>query len=157
MRILTYPLLFVSAIGFSLSLIAHILALLGKPIPGCVWVLHAAIFVVWIPAILICNRAPRAVDRKNQWDAILRDCPVWMRRAVSILFVYAIVNFTLFMASTMGQPKPKGTAPPAVIRGFSGHWMIFYGGAFVVYYSVSRKRSLPDRRNANNDFPTDYL
>jgi hypothetical protein len=155
MRLIAFPFMLMAAAGFLLSLTVHIMALFGKPLPGCIWVLHVAIFALWIPAIWITNRRLHQVDRKDQWDAILANCPVWMRRAITIVFAYAIVNFFVFMASTMGHPKPTGTAPPSVIRGFSGHWMIFYAVAFVSYYSAIARPRLPDRHNANNDFIQD--
>ena len=138
MRILAYPFLLMAGTGFLLSLTAHVLALLGIAMPGggLVWTLHVGIFVVWIPAIVLSRRKAQNMPRKDQISPIPTDCPLWMRRGVKILFVYAIVNFFLFMASTMGHPKPTGTAPPAVIRGFSGHWMVFYGVAFVTFYSA---------------------
>lgn len=154
MRILAYPLMLVAAAGFLLSFTAHVLALFGRAMPGggLVWMLHVGIFLVWFPAILFSKRKLQNVPRQKQMNALLAGSPVWMRRAVSVLFVYAIVNFLLFMASTMGHPKPTGTAPPAVIRGFSGHWMIFYGVAFVTFYSNVKRSALeaPERSRSPN-------
>jgi hypothetical protein len=59
-----------------------------------------------------------------------------MQRAVQLIFVYAVVNFILFMVTTSGQPKPVGPAPASVLRGFSGHWMAFYAAAFSTLYSA---------------------
>jgi len=132
-----------AGLGFLLSLTAHVLALLGKPCPGggLVWLLHLGVFAVWVPTLILSRRKLRDVSPKRQMEAILADCPAWMRWTIRIIFVYAIVNFLLFMATTSGTPKtkPRGTAPPAVIRGFSGHWMVFYGAAFVTLYSRVRK------------------
>jgi hypothetical protein len=138
MKTMAYPLMFLSGLGFLASLTAHILALFGQTAPGggLVWMLHVGVFVVWIPAILCSRRKLQNVPRHDHFKALLGDCPVWMSRALKILFAYALVNFVLFMASTMGHPKATGSAPPAVIRGFSGHWMVFYGVAFVTFYST---------------------
>ena len=138
MKTLSYPFILIAGAGFLLSLSAHLMALAGKTLPGggLVWGLHIGIFVVWIPAILIGKRQDRGVQRKDSWDATFAACPIWMRRALKLVFAYAIVNFILFLVGTSGHPKPKGTAPPAVIRGFSGHWMVFYGAAFVTFYSA---------------------
>ena len=155
MRILAYPFLLVAAAGFLLSFTAHVLALFGKAMPGggLVWMLHVGIFVVWFSAILFSKRKLQNVPSQKQMNALLGDCPLWMRRAVKILFAYAIVNFFLFMASTMGHPRPTGTAPPAVIRGFSGHWMIFYGVAFVTFYSAINAPHLWRGGSAPKDRP----
>src|SRR5438270_8806664 len=121
MKVLAFPLLLIAGAGFLLSLTAHVLALFGIAMPGggLVWALHVGIFVVWIPAILLSKRRLSNVPRKDQMNAMLGDSPVWMRRAVKILFVYALVNFLLFIISMTGHPKPTEAAPPAVIRGFS--------------------------------------
>jgi len=141
----------IAGVGFLLSLIAHLVALFGKSIPGggLVWALHVGIFMVWIPAILISKGKLDHVPAQRQLDAVIAECPGWMRRAIKILFAYAIVNFLLFIISTTGHPRPTGSAPAAVIRGFSGHWMIFYSMAFVTFYSEAKssraKREVQDR------------
>lgn len=44
--------------------------------------------------------------------------------------------FAMKMTNTVNLPKSHGgAAPPAVIRGFSGHWMAFYAAAFALLYS----------------------
>lgn len=137
------PFLLLAGLGFLLSLTAHVLALLGKPCPGggLVWLLHLGVFAVWVPTIILSRRRLRDVSQTKQMEALWADCPAWMRWAIRTVFVYAIVNFLLFMATTTATPKlkPRGTPPPAVIRGFSGHWMVFYGAAFVTLYSRVRK------------------
>jgi hypothetical protein len=130
--------MFIAGAGFCLSLIAHLLALFGVAMSGggIVWMLHVGIFVVWIPAILASKGKLRGIQRKDHMEAMMRDCPRWMRRAVTIIFVYALLNFALFMLSTAGHAKPHGAAPPSVIRGFSGHWMLFYSMAFAIFRSL---------------------
>src|SRR5262245_41237387 len=90
-RTLTYPLMLIAGTGFVLSAVTHVMSLLGQPLPGgsLVWVLHVGIFVVWFPAILLNRTKLETVDRKHQWDAILANCPRWMRRALGVLFAYA--------------------------------------------------------------------
>jgi hypothetical protein len=131
-----YPFLLLAAVGFVLSVAAHCMALAGVPIPGgkLVWNLHVGIFVVWIPTVLVAYQTTRYANRKDFWKVALAGCPPWMRRSLFILFGYAILNFVLFLASN--QPKQSiGDAPLTVIRGFSGHWMIFNGAAFAILYS----------------------
>src|SRR3954464_1100815 len=108
MKTMAYPFLLIAGAGFLLSIIAHVLALFGIAMPGggLVWMLHVGIFVVWIPTILFSRRRLQNVPRHKQMDAMLGDCPKWMRRAVKVLFAYAFVNFFLFMASTMDIRNP---------------------------------------------------
>jgi len=150
MKAFALPLLLIAGAGFLFSLLAHVLALLGVALPGggLVWMLHVGIFVVWIPTILLSKNRMQGLSRRDQMDALLGDSPRWMRGAVKILFAYAFVNFFWFMASTMGHPRPTGAAPPAVIRGFSGHWMVFYAAVFVSFYSIINR---PENGLDNND------
>jgi len=126
-----------AACGLMLSIVAHGMALLGLVIPGgrLVWVLHFGIFVVWIPTGLTMMWSTRYTSYNRVWKQALGGCPVWMRSGVYLLFGYAMFNFILFMATMPGN-KPTGDAPPSIVRGFSGHWMVFYGAAFAILYSA---------------------
>jgi len=107
--------------------------------PGgkAVWALHIGIFVVWIPTVLLARRFTRGVNRKDFWKIALIGCPKWMRQALYVIFGYAILNFLYFFAMTVNRPPSRGgDTPPEVVRGFSGHWMVFYGAAFATLYSA---------------------
>lgn len=139
MKIILYPFMVLAACGLALSTAAHGLALAGLPIPGgdLIWGLHVGVFAVWIPAVLASLGMTRHVNRKDIWKVALAGCPEWMRRSLYVLFGYAILNFILFIVSMAGQPQQdrKSASTPAVVRGFSGHWMIFYSAAFAILYS----------------------
>src|SRR6185312_9354330 len=98
MQIILYPFMIAAGIGFALSVMAHLLALAGIEPPGgsLVWDLHAGIFVVWIPAVIVSMRTTRFSGRKDFWKVALSGCPVWMRRVFYVIFAYAIINFILF-------------------------------------------------------------
>lgn len=159
MKVVLYLFMVLAACGLALSIVAHCMALAGVPIPGgeLVWGLHIGIFVVWIPAVLTSMQMTRHAKRKDFWKVALAGCPVWMRRAGYVLFVYAILNFIVFCAVTSNQPKQEqtGRARPSDVRGFSGHWMIFYGAAFAVFYSrihtpkLYRDRKCPQGHTAS--------
>ena len=136
-----------SAIGLVLSIVAHLASLVGLPIPGgkFVWSLHIGIFVVWFPAIIVAHRASRGRPQRKLWTNVLSGLPSWVRYAVYTLFAYAMLNFLLFLDTTGSAPQPEGDAPPAVIRGFSGHWMLFYGAAFAILLSAYRSRRLLEK------------
>jgi hypothetical protein len=143
----------IAAAGLVLSVAAHCMSLAGiaNPGSGLVWALHVGIFVVWIPAVLVSLRPSRQTIRKDFWKTALAGCPVWMRRSFYGLFIYAIINFVIFMATTANQPKPQmGPASAAVIRGFSGHWMVFYGAAFALLYSRINAPALFRERKCPN-------
>jgi hypothetical protein len=136
-RAILSPFILLSAIGFILSVAAHIRSIQGIPLPGgkAVWALHAGIFVVWIPTVIVSIPFTRGAKRKDFWKITLIGCPKWMRQALYVVFAYAILNFIFFMVTTVNRPPPKGDAPPEIVRGFSGHWMAFYGAAFATLYS----------------------
>ena len=138
-RFLLAPFIGLSAIGLVLSVAAHLAAIAGSPIPfgKAVWGLHVGIFVVWLPTVLVSIRLTRGANRRDAWKIALAGCPKWMRTALYILFGYAMLNFVVFAVMTGSHPQPKGDAPPEVVRGFSGHWMVFYGAAFATLYSAS--------------------
>ncbi|HWL54974.1 MAG TPA: hypothetical protein VNQ90_21200 [Chthoniobacteraceae bacterium] len=141
------PFMILAAIGFLASVGAHIASLLDLTLPGgkLVWLLHAGVFIVWFPAILLASRINRGRPQFEYWKSVLSGCPPWMRYAVCALFVYAIGNFAWFMATTGLQPPPIGDAPPSIVRGFSGHWLIFYGAAFAMLFSIYRNPALLKR------------
>jgi len=138
-RVILLPFIVLAAVGFVLSVAAHISAVAGHPIPGgkAVWALHIGIFIVWFPTVLVAYRLTRGAKRKDFWKVALAGCPKWMRIALYGIFAYAILNFISFMLVTVKHPQPPGEAPPEVVRGFSGHWMVFYSAAFATLYSAS--------------------
>lgn len=156
MQILLYPFIALAAVGLVLSVIVHILAHLGyAPLGQGTFILHVGIFVVWIPAVLTLMRAgvfrfqmsmnPRVGWRS--WQQMVRGSPKWMQRMTAGFFVYGIANFLLFFAvGTSGfSGNSRGAVPdsPAVLWGFSGHWMIFYSAALTILYSTVRTWNAP--------------
>ena len=86
---------------------------------------------------------------------IFRNTPTWLAIVAIVGFYYAIVNFTLFMFSQHGTPSIKdgqfvlenhGQLLATLTekefhhckandtRGFSGHWVAFYGIAMAVLF-----------------------
>ena len=133
------PFVIFAAAGFILSLIAHLLSILGVRQPGgdIVFFLHMGIFVIWIPAVFLSQ------GRRNK--DILDQIPRWMKYTISVLFVYALLNFAYFMtvAPKRGSKEiNQHPAPAKVVRGFSGHWMIFYGAGFAMLWKAWKDKKL---------------
>jgi hypothetical protein len=131
-------------IGLLLSVAAHLASIVGLPIPGgnIVWSLHIGIFVVWLPAVLVGSRINHGRPRKELWKNVLSGCPAWMRYAGYALFAYAVANFIWFIVTTRSGTSAQGDPPLSEIRGFSGHWMVFYGTAFAILLSAYRNPRL---------------
>lgn len=135
-------------IGFILALIVHVSALLGVDVAARfhgVWFLHAALFVVFIPFVIFARRDFGAQPSLIQIGAAL---PRWVVAIGLIIFVYAVVNFLIFMAGTEGgSPSIRDgkylllehgklireltaseywALQTNVVRGFSGHWLVLF-------------------------------
>jgi hypothetical protein len=121
-------------LGFIAAVAAHIAGYLGidRPFGLNPWPLHVGIFVVWLPAVMVAQRLSKDFPQKEMWKATLRGCPPWMRKVFYVLFAYMFVSFFAFMIL---QTK-SGDDESQVIRGFSGHWILFYYSAYAILYSA---------------------
>jgi hypothetical protein len=102
----------------------------------------------YLPPDTVSDENPPASSHRDQ---LFPYAPRWMKWMCAALFLYAAVNFVMFMVTLEGIPSrgPGGTyqlrgkdrgyyAVSAEVyhrnraleaRGFSGHWMLFYGAA----------------------------
>lgn len=119
-----------------------------KPFGFSPWPLHVGIFVVWLPAVLVAQRLSKEFPQKDMWKATLRGCPPWMRKTLYILFVYAFLGFFAFIALDASSGKEAST-----VRGFSGHWLIFYFAAYAILYSAINVSKNDDIRRCKNGHP----
>jgi hypothetical protein len=158
MKIVLFPFMVLAAVGFVLSLIVHVTALFGIPSPlgEFSWLLHMGIFVVWLPTVIVSNRRVKDSRQKDFWKVALRGCPQWMKRLTQLCFIYAIINFILFMIFDIAGGGANGSedgTPPGILRGFSGHWMAFYSAAMAVLYSAIHANEHDSARRCPNGHP----
>ena len=154
-----YPFIALSALGLVLSLVVHILSLVGLPNPlgESAWLLHVGIFVVWFPAVFVSQRLARDFPQKDLWKATLRGAPKWMQWMVYFFLGYAMLNFVVFMFLLGdGQTGGEGT-PNSMFRGFSGHWMAFYSAALAILYSALHAEERDKGRRCVNGHPVSPL
>ena len=146
------PFLSLAALGLYASLATHLLALAGHLPPGgkSLFGLHVGIFVLWVPVALLVLRIHRGRRSLGAWKNVLAGCPPWMRSLTVGLVAYAMVNFFIAFTGVDAQLGGDKALSPGVLRGFSGHWMLFYGVAFAVLYSVYRKPELLRRTRCAN-------
>jgi hypothetical protein len=129
----------IAVAGLLASIACNIMGWLGiKPPWGeSVFVLHIGCLLLWFPLILLTNRVMPKSDRKNLHLLLAAMLPKWMRSAASALFLYAILNFVYFIYCTSKFPKHQ--VPFYLeLRGFSGHWMAFYGIAAIGFIALAR-------------------
>jgi len=139
----------VALVGFAASLITHLAgyADIERPFGINPWPLHVGLFIVCFPAVLAAQKLSKDFSQSEFWTASLRGCPDWMHYSLLVLFGYAFLSFFVFLIS--GGSSPDNEA--STIRGFSGHWLLFYFGAFAVLHSYSKLPELdPVRRCKNN-------
>lgn len=142
MNFLLPPLLFLAALGLLLSVVSHVTALMGL-VPDSLdpfmtefmGTMTIGIFVVWLPATLVARRICPERGFNFSWSIVMSGCPQWMRNTAFGLFGYATLNFFVSVSGHDGGPSNG-------LRTISGHWMIFYGIAFCIFYSVRKKPSL---------------
>lgn len=134
-------------LGFIASLVAHLAGYAGidRPFGMNPWPLHVGIFIVWFPAVLASMQLSKGFPQKDMWKAALRGCPKWMRYAFYGLFGYAFLSFFALSVSA-----GNGENEASTVRGFSGHWLIFYFAAFAIlrsFVSVSQRDTIRRCKN----------
>jgi hypothetical protein len=159
-QILLVPLMIYAACGLVLSLAVHLLSLAGLQPPGgnALFVaLHVGIFPMWLPVILIMMKLTTGMRpsfgwHRDYWKVLFSGCPAWMRYMTNGFFIYAIVNFVVFMMIGPTGKHIGGDPPTSVWRGFSGHWMVFYSAGLAIFttaYQRGISNLLPKCRNGH--------
>ena len=167
-------LFYFAATGWTLGLIVHLLSIadfdVTEKVP-IVWGLHIGIFAVWIPAVLNLRsneelKSYRQTNMRNRmnpigfYKIIFRQTPTWLIIIAMGSFVYAFINFMLFMGSQSGVADIKegqyilqnhGLIIKTLteqeyhhfkaneVRGFSGHWLAFYGIAAAILFPFNEE------------------
>ena len=145
MKALLYPFMVVAAVGLGLSAAVHLCAWTGFEPPGIAMGLHAGVFAVWLPAVLVALRLGLDYGPRDFWSAILRGAPGWMRIACVCVFGCAILNFGVIV---LLLPRDGPFAEVNTPKAFSGNWMAFYGAGFVTLYSVLHAEDVDRRRKS---------
>jgi len=143
----------IAAVGLIVSLFVHAEAWMGRQVaPTPVFfLLHLGIFVVFFPALLVSRQMVGDLHRRDFWKAVLKNVPNWMRYMVYVFFIYAFLNFFLFMSQ---QPGHRGEPDTLDWRGFSGHWMLFYSASMAILYAAAREvRNYPRCSNGHYGLP----
>ncbi|WP_433867480.1 hypothetical protein [Ralstonia wenshanensis] len=99
-----YALGVVALSGFLLSLLAHVMALMGIDLSASVpaiWDLHFGIFVVFIPFVLF---ARKGVAARTSMLGIAADMPRWVVMLESIAMTGSVANSHLY-----GYDAPRPT------------------------------------------------
>ena len=146
------PVSILAATGLLLSVIVHIYAFLGQQVPfgNLAYGLHVGLFIVWFPAASVGKLLSKDFKQSELFQAMLRGCPIWMKRMPYLFFLYGAINM-IWIIST-GQATKCGDIGNEIqqYRLFSGFWMVFYSAAFSVLYSASQTEILDKERRCRN-------
>jgi len=174
-------LVYIAGLGLLASAAAHVATFLGvnpkRAMPG-VMVLHLLTFIVGIPAAFMARKACAKDDPWSFWGIITRHAPLWMKVLPMVLLPYSFFNFfhTSFVLNQRGVPSTSLGLKALVshgkvirrltdeeyerhqaysVRGYSGHWMLFYAVAMTVLYSLAKEGAGRDVDSAAQAaFPT---
>ncbi|WP_233869839.1 hypothetical protein [Paraburkholderia adhaesiva] len=155
--------------GFVISLVVHVSALMGfnlaATIPS-IWALHAGVFVVFAPFVFLCRK--ELGGKGNLW-LLWKGVPNWVAVLGGMIFVYVVMNFLLFMLHTEGgmpavqdgkyvllnhgkfirqlTPSEFTAFKANELRGFSGHWLLFYfvPAAYFLFWKSARAEPVRGR------------
>jgi hypothetical protein len=137
-----------SAMGFTLALVVHALTFahidVSEKYP-LVWVLHVGLFVVFVPLVFSARKVSGSNPEYRDFRSLFSG---WGNALITVVFIYAIVNFVVFMFLSQGgvpairdgqfilhshgklvrilTEQEYHDQRAYVLRGFSGHWLVFY-------------------------------
>jgi hypothetical protein len=160
---------FAALAGFLVSLCVHVAALFGVVAliqMQWIWWLHVGIFVVFFPFVMNYRKA---FPKKPGLAELRASFPDWVVALGLCAFVYALVNFALFLGKTGGgnpmlrdgqyllmshgrlirelSSSEYNALKVNEVRGFSGHWLLFY---FMPMAYFLLRRSTGDRTRPAN-------
>jgi hypothetical protein len=145
MKQLLRPLMYLAGAASVASLFVHLAALAGRNLVGerGMLFLHAGIFVVWIPTVVLTigraralspsRKLARQLDRRAREATAFPGVPSWMQRCHDGVSLYGVIS-GLWLSALSDGSHAKLTLVAAV-RVFSIGWLIFYGAAFMRLYS----------------------
>lgn len=145
MKLIAYPVMILSACGVLMCVLLYSWSLgannqIIKMAPA---IIFPAMFLVWLPTVLLMNRLTREFKQKDLWKAALRGCPPWMRTSLWL------VLGTVFLL-TFARPFLSGSNPGASPSNFILFPVCFYAVSFCVMYSLIHVEKFDSGRSCLN-------
>ncbi len=149
LKILLTPFILLAATGLITTIIFHLSSILRLPFEhyNMVFYLAGGVFIVWLPTVLLASSLTKEFKQKDFWKAAMRGCPIWLKKSVYIIFVYAVINF-IYMMITGPDEDEISTA-----RFISGHLLPFYAAALGTLYSAVKIDMHDNTRRCENGHP----
>ncbi len=154
---------FIALFGALSAITVHISAMLGIDVADkspFIWLLHVLIFMVWIPTIFSLKKEQEQNKEANAFTLLTKNKPKWLIGLIIAIAVYTGFNFMFSMSNTEGTSKEENGIyslhnrgkhirniteeeyhlhEANVLRGFSGHWILFYTVATIALYKGESK------------------
>lgn len=133
-------LLMITAAGFVLSALVHVLMLLNIYQPSREEMIFLSVgggIMIYI-AIFIKKHTQGGSRIEDFNKELFTACPRWMKATTGFLIMYALAGLCFF-ALKKYLPGREGAAETAA-RGFTGYWMSLYALAFSIIYPCMRMR-----------------
>lgn len=152
-----------SVSGFFLTLLVHLMSAnnydLENDWPYVLWVMHAGVFVVWIPTVIYQltygsqneeeqgSGFLRYGKRSHSLFWVLKKRPLWLRILVYLSFAYAFINMIIVAVHDPGLGARSAYSPDyhyfraLRLMNFSGFWIVFYLGAVAILYPSKKVKN----------------
>lgn len=128
--------MWLGVLGFVVSLAVHVTTLLGVPLGGWTFALHGGVFVAFFPVVFglvdLAKRTGAGLSEGRAQQAAMKvlvgSLPTWQKVFLGAVFAYAMVSFLVSFGGAFAEGGfgPGDDSDLGVLRGFSGHWMVFY-------------------------------
>ena len=152
-------------LGFGVSLAVHISTFFDIYISG-IWILHIGLFFVWIPVFLVSQSRGLTSSNffgRSSW------IPGWGQGLLILACLYGLINFAnapskqpyefngKYMIQRDGtnyeiSKQEYNHIQALILRGFSGHWMMFYLASALYLFYLPPTVSVTDRDDQDDDW-----
>lgn len=132
-----------------------------------VWIFHLGAIIIMFPVIRELNKRPElstlekdSFSYNSFFGIIFKSTPSWLKYLAQFGFIYAVMNFIYFLATNNGTPELQNGVyslqehgnfireiseqdyhleKAKNLRGFSGHWIAFFGIATAILFPSKLK------------------
>ena len=139
MSISSKQLIIVSAIGFVLSFIIHLSAILNlyQVSNTVIMILTAGILIVWLQSSKNLKAMHKSHPDQHPWKTVFNLCPEWAKYLLYFFIIYAIINFALTMSFGRSDSYVNFDISQNKLRGLSGFWLAFYSLGMIFGYALN--------------------
>lgn len=138
MNISPIQLIILSIMGFVLSLIIHLSAILNiYQVPNTIiMILTAGILLVWLQSSKNLKILHKAYPNQHPWKTVFNICPAWAKYLLYFFIIYGVLNFARIMNFDNGDAYLNFDVSQNKLSGLSGFWLAFYMLGLIFGYAL---------------------